>query len=301
MNAIEIRDLVVQYGSKRAVDGLSLTVPQGSVFGFLGPNGSGKTTTIKTLLGIRRPDGGQASILGHDVVSDSLAVRARTGFVSEVGGLYDGLTVTQMLDFQRGTAAKWDKETAEHYIETFKLPRGARVRQLSKGMKMQLAFALAMGNSPDLLILDEPTSGLDPVARHELLNTLVGEVAATGRTVFFSSHILSEVEAVADTIAIIRGGKLIVSGDLDDLKAQQKVVRLVYVDAPPREEVEAVRALPGIARVDQEGRSLRLTTRGGLNGILEALRNRPYPVRDVDVVDIGLEDLFLEYMKEAVK
>src|SRR5439155_17596646 len=170
--AIEINDLVVRYGPKRAVDGLSLSVPAGSVYGFLGPNGAGKTTTIKTLLGLRGPDGGSARVLGYDIVAQSTELRARTGYVSEVNSLYDHLTVREMNDFCRSTARRWNQATVDRYVQMFGLPVKAKVRQLSKGMKRQLAFALAMGGDPDLLILDEPTAGLDPIARHELLNKL---------------------------------------------------------------------------------------------------------------------------------
>lgn len=297
--AIEINNLVVSYGSKRAVNGLSLSVPVGSVYGFLGPNGAGKTTTIKTLLGFRKPDGGSARVLGYDIVAQSTELRARTGFVSEVNSLYDYLTVPQMSDFCRSTARHWNQAAVDRYIKMFNLPAGGKVRQLSKGMKRQLAFSLAMGSDPDLLILDEPTAGLDPIARHELLNKLVGEVAAEGKTVFFSSHILSEVEAVAGWVGIIRDGRLVVSDDLDHLKQKQKVLRLVYAEPPTPTEIAALQAMPGVDRVEQEGRSVRVMVRGDVEALARSVRESGRELRDVGVVDLSLEDLFLDYMKEG--
>ncbi len=297
-SAIEISGLVVSYGDKRAVDGLSLRVPRGAIYGFLGPNGAGKTTTIKTLLGLRKPDGGSARVLGYDIVRDSTELRAHIGYVSEANSLYDNLTVREMSDFCRSTSRKWDQAIVDRYIQMFGLPVKSKVKQLSNGMKRQLALSLAMGNDPDLLILDEPTSGLDPIARHELLNKLTGEIAAEGKTIFFSSHILSEVESIADWIGIIRAGKLVVSDELDYLKQSQKVLKLVYAEPPTSQEMQALRAIPGVDRVEQEGRSVRALVRTDVDGVAHRVRENFPSLRDLDIVDLNLEDLFLEYMKE---
>ena len=297
--AIDIEGLVVNYGPKRAVDGLTLRVPAGTVYGFLGPNGAGKTTTIKTLLGLRKPDGGRATVLGCDIVTQSTELRARTGYVSEVNSLYDNLSVRDMCAFCRSTSRHWDQATADRYIKMFGLPIGVKTRQLSKGMKRQLSFSLAMGSDPDLLILDEPTAGLDPIARHDLLNTLVGQIAADGKTIFFSSHILSEVEAVADWIGIIRDGKLVVSDELDQLKQSQKVLKLVYAEIPSAQEIAGLQVLPGVTRIEQEGRSVRIMVRQDVDGLARRIQAASGDaLRDIDIVDLNLEDLFLEYMKE---
>lgn len=296
--AIEIHDLVVKYGSKRAVDGLTFTVPTGTIFGFLGPNGSGKTTTIKALLGFRQPDGGSARVLGYDAVNQSLQVRARIGFVSETNSLYDYLTIPQLCAFSRSLSREWNQQVVDRYIEMFGLPPREKVGHLSKGMKSQLALCLALGGNPDLLVLDEPTTGLDPLARHEFLNKLVNEVAAAGKTIFFSSHILSEVEAVADWVAIIRKGKLVLCEELDHLKQTQKVVKLTYVALPPVLEIEKLRSLPEVMSLAQEGRSVRLIVHGDIDTLMQTFQARPYELRDVETVDLNLEDLFLEYMKE---
>jgi ABC-2 type transport system ATP-binding protein len=297
--AIDIQNLVVKYGSKRAVDGLSFTVPVGSIFGFLGPNGSGKTTTIKALLGFRPPNQGRAQVFGYDVASQSLRVRARVGYVSETNSLYDFLTIPQLCAFCRSVSQQWDQQVVDRYIGLFGLPPREKVGNLSKGMKSQLALSVALGSNPDLLILDEPTSGLDPMARHEFLNTLVTDVASRGKTIFFSSHILSEVEAVADRVAIIHTGKLVLCDELNHLKEAKKVLKLTYVDLPPVTEIEALRHLPEVLNLAQEGRNVRLLTHNGVDELEQTMKNRPYAIREVETVDLSLEDLFLESMQEV--
>ncbi len=297
--AIEINDLVVNYGKQRAVDGLTFSVPAGAIFGFLGKNGAGKTTTIKAMMGLREPDGGSVRVLGYDAVTQSMEVRARVGYVSEVNSLYDYLTIPQLCAFCRSVSRQWNQQIVDRYVRVFGLPTTTKVGKFSKGMKSQLALSLALGNNPDLLILDEPTAGLDPVARHDFLNKLVAEIAAEGKTVFFSSHILSEVEAVADWVAIIRDGKLVIADELDHLKQTQKVLKLTYAELPPPAEVEALRGLPNVMSLAQEGRSVRLLTQGDVESLTQTIQARPYALRDVDTVDLNLEDLFLEYMKEG--
>ncbi len=297
--AIEIQDLIVSYGRRRAVDGLSLTVPVGSVYGFLGPNGAGKTTTIKTLLGFRKPDGGSARVLGYDVVSESLEVRARVGFASEVNSLYEGMTVPRICRFCRDVSRSWDQDLVDRYLGVFGVPAQTKVRKLSKGQKAQLQLCLALGSDPEVLILDEPTSGLDPVARRAFLKVLVGDVAAEGRTVFFSTHLLSDIEAVADTVGIIKGGKLLVSDEIDALRETHKVFRLVYAETPPDEEVRALRDLPGVRGMEREGRGVRLRVRGDVGAVERSLRDRPYQVLDVDTAGMSLEDIFVAYVEEG--
>ncbi|CAA9405250.1 MAG: Efflux ABC transporter, ATP-binding protein [uncultured Rubrobacteraceae bacterium] len=297
--AIRIDDLVVDYGRKRAVDGLNMTVPRGAVYGFLGPNGAGKTSTIKTLMGFRGPNGGSAEVLGYDVVEESLEVRARVGFASEVNSLYEGMTVPRICRLCRDLSRSWDQGLVDRYIGVFGLPEDARIRKLSKGQKAQLQLCLALGSNPELLILDEPTSGLDPVARRAFLKVLVGEVAAEGRTVFFSTHLLSDIEAVADTVGIIKGGKLLVSGDLDDMRESHRVFRVVYAEMPPEEEVRSLHTLPDVQEVEREGRGIKLRVRGDVEHVERGLRERPHPVIDVDSTGMSLEDIFVAYVEDG--
>ncbi len=296
-SAIEISDLIVNYGKKRAVDGLSMSVPVGSVYGFLGPNGAGKTTTIKSLLGFRRPDGGRASVLGHDIVAESIEVRAKVGFASEVNSLYEGMSVERNAKLCRDLSRTWNDELVSRYLELFGLERGARVRKLSKGQKAQLQLCLALGAEPEVLILDEPTSGLDPVARRAFLKVLVGEVAASGRTVFFSTHLLTDIEAVADSVGIIKDGRLLVSGEIDELRKSHKVFRITYADAPPDDEIESLRNIPGATSVEREGRGVRVKVRGDVELVEKKLRERRHEIRDIDTFGLDLEDIFLGYVE----
>ena len=296
--AIQVKDLVVNYGRKRAVDGLSMTVPRGSVYGFLGPNGAGKTSTIKTLMGFRKPNGGGAKVLEYDVVDESLEVRARVGFASEVNSLYEGMTVPRICRLCRDLSREWDQNLVDRYIGVFGLPANAKIRKLSKGQKAQLQLCLALGSNPELLILDEPTSGLDPVARRAFLKVLVGEVAAEGRTVFFSTHLLSDIEAVADTVGIIKGGKLLVSGDLDEMRVSHRIFRIVYAGTPPEEEVRSLRTLTDVKQVEREGRGIKLRVRGDVETVERGLRDRRHEIIDVDSTGMTLEDIFVSYVED---
>jgi ABC-2 type transport system ATP-binding protein len=296
--AIETTDLVVSYGARRAVDGLTLRVPRGSVFGLLGANGAGKTSTIKALLGFRKPNGGTARILGRDVERDRVEINAHIGYVSETNTLYLNMTIPQLRAFCRATSRRWNQALVDRYLQLFSLPPNARVRALSKGMRRQLALSLALGNDPDVLILDEPTTGLDPIARHAFLDVLMGDAAAAGKTIFFSSHVLADVETVVDSIAILRAGKLAVSGELDVLKQQHGQVRLSYSEPPSDEVLAAMRRVPGVGLVEREGRSLRARVHGDVAAAVDALRTIVSPAT-VDTTSLSLDDIFLYHVQEV--
>jgi ABC-2 type transport system ATP-binding protein len=296
--AIEIDRLVVRYGRKTAVDGVTLRVPRGSVFGLLGANGAGKTSAIKTLLGFRKPTGGGARILGHDIVRDRIEINARIGYVSETNTLYLGMTIPQLCAFYRATSRRWNQGLVDRYLRLFNLPPGARVRALSKGMRTQLALSLALGNDPEVLILDEPTTGLDPIARRAFLDVLMGDAAAAGKTIFFSSHVLSDVESVVDSIGILRAGKLMVSGDLDVLKQQHAQARLSYSEPPSDEVLAALRRVPGVGLVEREGRSVRVRIHGDVANAVTALQTVAPPAT-VDTTSLSLDDIFLYYAQEV--
>jgi ABC-2 type transport system ATP-binding protein len=296
--AIDMRDLVVRYGRRRAVDGLTLRVPRGAVFGLLGANGAGKTSTIKALLGFRAPAGGSARVLGYDITRERLAINARIGYVSETNSLYDGMTYAQLCAFFRATSLRWNQAAVDRYAALFGLPTDVRVRRFSKGMKTQLALCLALGGEPDLLILDEPTTGLDPIARRVFLNVLIGDVAAAGKTVFFSSHILPDVETVADWVGMLRAGRLLVSGELDALKQSNATLRLAYADSPTDDALAALRHVPGVRRAAREGRSVRADVRGDVAMAEAAIRAGSPAPTTIDVAHLTLDDIFLSYMEE---
>jgi ABC-2 type transport system ATP-binding protein len=296
--AIDIDHLVVRYGRRTAVDGLTLQVARGSVFGLLGANGAGKTTTIKTLLGFRLPNSGQVHMLGYDSARARVAINARIGYVSEINTLYLDMTIPQLCAFFRTTARHWDQTVVDRSLQLFGLPPRALVRRLSKGMRTQLALSLALGGDPDLLILDEPTTGLDPIARRTFLDVLMAEAAAAGKTIFFSSHVLTDVESVADSVGILQRGKLLVSGAIAALQQQHGVVCLSYDEPPTAEMLLAMQGVPGVGRVDHEDRSVRIQMHGDVSATVGKLRSIAPPLL-VDTTRLSLEEIFLYYAKEV--
>ena len=213
---IETRRLTKNYGDTHAVHDLDLIVPRGSVCGFLGKNGSGKSTTIKMLLGITWPSSGDAFVFGQSIrdARASTEVRRRIGFVSEDKRLYHYMTVAQMIRFTRSFFPNWRGDLEAQLLAQFQLPLQRKTSQLSKGMRTKLALMLALCRGAELLILDEPTEGLDPVATEEILQLLAG-MASQGTTIFFSSHQIAEVEQIADRVAIIDAGRLVAQQPLD--------------------------------------------------------------------------------------
>jgi len=289
---IEASGLRKSYGAVEAVRGVDLRVPRGSIYGFLGRNGAGKTTTIKMLLGMVRPGGGRGRVLGLriDDARESVEARRRTGFVGEDKGLYDYMTVGQMVAFTRPFFPRWRADLEAKYLRAFDLPPGRKVRALSKGMRTKLALLLALARGAELLVLDEPTEGLDPAASEELLGILAGLVAAEELTVFFSSHQIAEVEQVADRVCVLHRGRVRVEGALDDLKESYRRVRLVYGDeAPP---AAAFAATPGVERVQADGRWLTLLVSRDAERL--AREARAAGALDVEVCPVGLKEIFLE-------
>ncbi|MCL6451601.1 MAG: ABC transporter ATP-binding protein [Acetobacteraceae bacterium] len=288
-SAITTRGLRRWFGQVRAVDGLDLEVPRGSVFGFVGPNGAGKTTTIKMLLGLVAPQAGEGAVLGRDIRRESLSIRTRVGYVPEIEGLYRGMRVRELIAFTRRLRPAWDDAAVDRYLAMFGLPLHRRVGHLSRGMRSQLALILALGGRPDLLILDEPTTGLDPIRRQEFLGTVLREVCDRGQTVFMSSHILSEVERVADHIGIMVEGRLAASGSLDDMKAMGRRVWVRFeADLPS----EALR-LPGVRRVERGPDGYAITILGNAEEALARLRAIPHCA--LEVAGMSLDDIFREF------
>ncbi|GHO97641.1 ABC transporter ATP-binding protein [Reticulibacter mediterranei] len=298
--AIEIENLTVSYGRHQILKGLSLEVPTGSIFGFLGVNGSGKTAAIKTLLGFQRPTSGRARVLGYDVVNQQSEMRMHVGYVSETNSFYDFLTIPQLCALSRDLHQRWDQEAVDRSLKLFELPLNRHVKHFSKGMKSQLALCLALGHDPDLLILDEPTTVLDPVARQVFLKMLIKQVAMAGKTVFFSSHIISEVEAIADHVAVLHAGRLVIHDELDHVRDWQKQVRFTYIEEPLAEEIERLGRLPGVRRIEQEGRAVRLRAEGNVDALVETLQARPYELRNLEVTTVSLEDVLLEFLRGEV-
>ena len=277
-------------GGIEALRGLDLQVPPGSIYGFLGRNGAGKTTAIKVLLGMARPTSGEARVFGRPVhlQEASVEIRRRTGFVSDDKDLYDYMTVAEMIRFTAPFFPRWRRDLEERYLRKFELPPDRRVKALSRGMRSKLALLLALCRGAELLILDEPTSGLDPAVTEEVLQALVAHVAGEEMTVFFSSHQIAEVEQIADRVTIIDRGRAVVTGALDDLKESFRRVQLVFEgDAP-----DATFRTPGVARVRRKGRVLSVLSSAGAEALVDEAR-RLSPL-SVDVAPVTLKEIFLE-------
>jgi ABC-2 type transport system ATP-binding protein len=287
---IDTSDLRKSYGELEAVRGLTLQVPAGSIYGFLGRNGAGKTTTIKVLLGMTHPTAGAAHVFGMRAsdAPSSVAIRRRTGFVSEDKDLYDFMTVDEMIRFTAPLFPKWRKDLEARYLHKFELRPTQSVKSLSRGTRTKLALLLALSRGAELLVLDEPTSGLDPAMTEEVLQALVAHVASEQLTVFFSSHQIAEVEQIADHVAIIDRGRAVIAGSLDDLRERYCRIQLVFEgDAP-----DAAFKSPGIERVRRKGRVLTLMSSAGSEQLVNEARAL-HPV-SIDVVPVSLKDIFLE-------
>ncbi len=289
--AVETWDLSKTIRDNEILKNINIKIPKGSVYTLLGPNGAGKTTILKILMGLKRPSSGSGKCLGLDILTKSLQIREKTGYLSEEPRFYGYMTAKQLLDFCRGFYPQWDNRLVKHCLEVFELPAGQKVYEFSQGMKNQLALLLALAPRPELLILDEPTTGFDPIKRKLFFNVILEEIVAEGKTVLISSHQLNEVERIADQVGLLRRGKLLRECSLDELKTQEKEIRVVFQKEPPADFFD----LPGVKEVKQEGKALRVVVVSNLEEIWQACAN--FPHYTLEIVGSNLEDIFLRYME----
>jgi len=300
--AIELRDLTKSFGSTIALDHVSLVVQRGGVFGFLGRNGAGKTTALRILAGLARPTAGTAHVLGHDVTGASEAVRERIGFLPDVPGFYPWMTAQESLEF---AGRLFGLEAATIHSRTIALLEMAglasvttRVGGFSRGMKQRLGIAQALINVPSLLMLDEPTSALDPIGRREVLEMVASLRGRT--TVFFSSHILADVERVCDAVAILERGRVVASAGIAELTSRATAKQLVVELEGDAGAAAVARALAGrawIKTLDAREQSLRIT----VSDLVAAQREIPAAIvatgaalRRFEIDEASLEDVFVE-------
>ncbi|AEC52864.1 ATP-binding transport protein [Pyrococcus sp. NA2] len=299
MNAIEIENLTKTYGKVKAVDNLSLTVEDGIVFGFLGPNGAGKTTTILSMLGIIIPDGGTIKIFGHDVFREPIKAKERIGFLPENATIYEELTAWRNLDFFASFYRMSRQEKEKRIEELLKLVglwdvRYRKVKTFSKGMKQRLLLAQALINDPELLILDEPTSGLDPEGAR-LVKDIIREQRNEGKTVFFSSHILSEVEELADKVGIIVKGKIRTMGTLEEIKKQYMELEGYEIKIETKQPIPEMN-LPDVIRIEKlkDNKAIIFAKSDIREIISEELAKRGITVLSLEIEEPSLEDVFLK-------
>ncbi len=292
--ALAIRGLTKSYGQVQALRGVDLLVWRGEIFGFLGPNGAGKTTTIRCFLDLIKPDGGEIRLLGHDPQQEPAAVKALTGYLPGELHLDENKTGKQQLRYfsdLRGGAADWTY--VRQLAERLDLDMNQPIKNLSKGNKQKVGIIQAMMHRPELLLLDEPTSGLDPLMKKEVLD-LIGQARSAGATVFFSSHIMSEVEEIAERVGIIRQGLIVEVAETAELA--NRSLRKASVRFRNPVDMRALANLPNVKILSQDdGQSATLQVWGDIDGLIKALAT--YPVSDLETARPNLEETFLEYYK----
>lgn len=292
--AIETRELEWRAGKSFALQQLSLHVPAGAIYGFLGPNGSGKTTTIRLLLGLLRPSAGGIRLLGHDIPGALHLALLRTGYVPERPQLYPSLTVAESVRYHAAFYPSWDATWAADLQRRFGLEADRVVGRLSKGEMGKLMILLALAQSPELLVLDEPTDGLDPVVRREVLTALLDYVAARQATVFISSHLVHEQERICDWVGVLDDGRMVAELPMSEFRAGIKRLRV-------RGAASALPALPFrvLARRTVLGNDEEWVVRDwrqDMRGAVEALVTGA-TLREVE--DLDLEDSFVELLSAA--
>jgi len=293
-HAIEIENLVKYYGGRCVLDGIDLKVPRGCIYGLLGRNGAGKTTLIRILQGLEPPTRGRTSLLGGDSTRLSAGTHGRVGYVAEGHNLIQGYRVRRLVGLCRGLARQWNAEFFAHLIDTFRLPMDRKVKELSAGMRAQLNLALAMAIDPELLILDDPTLGLDTVARRQFLELAIDLIQNEGRTILFSSHILADVERIADRIGILVAGKLVVDCALEHLKDRVKKLQVVFPERPPDDLY-----LTEVVNQQRQGREMVLTV-ANWNTQKQAILETFKP-SSCDEIPMTLEDIFIECTKPVTQ
>lgn len=289
-DVIRTERLTKFYGTKCVVNRLNLRVERGQVYGFLGRNGAGKSTTIKMLTGMVQPDAGTIQMLGEDVATMNPATRARIAYIAEGHPLYNWMTVGEAVRFTRSFYERWNATLVEQILDHFELSRRQKLRRLSNGQRAQVSLALAVAPEPELLILDDPTLGLDTVVRRDFLESLIQIIQREGRTIFFSSHVLGDVERVADRIGIMVDGVLRVDCPTDTFR--ESVKKLVLDFTGPVPEGFACR---GLVHSWNVGSRLELVLVGyddQQRAAVEALEPR-----NIEIVDLNLEDAFIEYTR----
>ena len=288
--AIRTSRLTKHYGNKRVVDSLNLHVEQGQVYGFLGRNGAGKSTAIKMLMGMVQPDSGKVELLGEDVSQLKAETRERIAYIAEGHPIYNWMTVGEAVRFTKAFYTRWNDVLVEQILDHFELSRRQKLRKLSNGQRAQVSLALAVAPEPELLILDDPTLGLDTVVRRDFLESLIQIIQHKGRTIMFSSHILGDVERVADRIGILVNGVLRVDCPTDQFRESIKKLVLEFAGPAP----EGFQC-PGLVNAWHLGSQLELVLVGyedAQRSAVEALQPK-----NIQVVDLNLEEAFVEYTR----
>lgn len=285
-SVIEVRGLTRRFGKKSALHDVSLTIPRGSVFGLVGENGAGKTTLLKHFLGLLRAEIGSVRVFGRDPVADPVGVLGRIGCLSEDRDLPDWMRIDELMRYNQAFYPTWDEDYADELRREFALDSRQRVSTLSRGQRARAGLLMALAHRPDLLLLDEPSSGLDPVVRQEILGAIVRTVADEGRTVLFSSHLLDEVERVADHVAMLHEGRLVACDSLDQIRRQHHRF-IIRFDQPQDSSPQ----LPGALSCCGAGQEWTVLCNGGSEELVQAVLARGAKI--VDEASPSLEEIFV--------
>ncbi len=297
-SVLSLKNVSKKFGRNTALDDVSYSVEPGTVFALLGENGAGKTTTIRILLGMCDPDSGSATVLGLDSKKDDLAVRRRVGYVPEQPTLYDWMNVEEIGRFTSAFYADGFWKEYCRLTESFELPLKTKIKSLSKGMRAKVSLSLALAHDPELLVLDEPTSGLDPLVRRSFLESMV-ERAASGKTVFLSSHQIGEVERVADTVAIMKKSKIVLVEKLDELKSSTHIITVTLSENAkrlPDGTADFSAPMEQIVQTQSDNREVRVFGRYLDPAAVHVLDNDPNIGR-FEIRSPSLEEIFVAYMK----
>jgi len=285
---IEVRDLVRRYGRTDAVNGLNLRVQPGRCYGFFGRNGAGKTTTIKCLLNLLRPTSGEAKVFGLDPARHEVAVKSRLAYVPDNVAFYPWMTVRDTLDYFASFRARWNRDTERALVGQFRLDPRQKTSHLSKGQRTQLALITAVCPEPELLVLDEPTSGLDPIVRREFIQTIIGayqEGEPGRRTVFVSTHLISEFEGLIDEFTIIDGGRDVLTLAADAARERYQKIYARFAAEPPALDLAGARVLR------RGGRDIEVVVNGNSADVLERLKARSPEALTTEA--LTLEEIFV--------
>jgi ABC-2 type transport system ATP-binding protein len=280
-----------RFGRKTVVDDLTLSVARGKTLGFIGLNGAGKTTTIRILVGLLAPHDGRISVAGCEIPRHRDRAKPKIGYVPDRPTVYAWMRVQEAIEFARSFYPTWNNHRCNELVKMFDLDRSERVKHLSKGQGAKLSLLLALSFDPEVLILDEPTSGFDPIVREEFLEGVLAVTSEHQQTVLFSSHTLTDVQRLADSVAILHEGKLLLHSPVDALLETTKRIRAVLDD-----ESAARRAPPGFVFQQVRGREWTITVKDFAPDQLEYLRSHNQ-VSQLDVLDVTLDDVFKDVIR----
>jgi ABC-2 type transport system ATP-binding protein len=291
-DVIDISHLVRRYGSTDAVNDLSLRVQRGRCYGFFGRNGAGKTTTIKCLLNLLQPTSGMVRVFGMDPRKDEVAIKSRVAYVPDSVAFYPWMSVRDTLDYLASFRPAWNRKTEGELLGQFRLDAAKKVNALSKGQKTQLALVGAICAEPELLILDEPTSGLDPIVRREFIQTVIGayqEADPGNRTVFVSTHLITEFEGLIDEFMIIEEGRAALTLEADEARSRFQKIRARFAGTPPAIDFVEAR------KVRREGRELEFIVNGDSDSVLKRIKS--LGPEEVSMESLTLEEIFVAALK----